>query len=190
MRTQVYRYWKGIGIKMDKIIGERVYLRPINLEDTELIVKWRNSDAVRPYFIYQKPFTKEGHLNWLKTMIDSGKGFQFIVCNKKDDKPIGCTYLRDYDKEHNKIEYGVFLGSEEVKGKGIGTEILKLTLLFAFDILGVHKVFARAFSDNPASIKSFLKCGFEKEAHLKDEVYVNGQYRDIVLLGIINPKES
>ena len=44
---------------MDKIYGERVYIRPITEEDTDLIIAWRNSDAVRPYFIYQKPFTRE-----------------------------------------------------------------------------------------------------------------------------------
>lgn len=175
---------------MDKIYGKQVYIRPITVEDTDLIIKWRNSDAVRPYFIYQKPFTREGHLNWLKTMIETGCGYQFIVCTIDGDVPIGCTYLRDYDREHNKIEYGVFLGSEEVKGRGIGTEILGLTLQFAFGVLNVHKVFARAFSDNPASINSFLKGGFEKEAYLKDEVLVNGKYRDIVLLGKINPAHS
>lgn len=175
---------------MERIYGETVYLRPITVKDTDRIITWRNSEAVRPYFIYQKPFTREGHENWLKTMIDSGKGFQFIVCMQDGDKPIGCTYLRDYDKENNKIEYGVFLGSEEVKGKGIGTEILKLTLQFAFGQLKVHKVFARVFSDNQASLKSFIKGGFVKEAYLKDEVYINGQYRDIVLLGMINPEES
>ena len=174
---------------MNRICGSRVYIRPITEEDTDLIIAWRNSDAVRPYFIYQKPFTKEGHLNWLKTMIETGCGYQFIVCRNEDNIPIGCTYLRDYDKEHNKIEYGVFLGSEEVKGNGIGTEILGLTLQFAFGILKVHKVFARAFADNGASIGSFLKGGFEKEAYLRDEVYVNGEYRDIVLLGKINPDD-
>ena len=40
-----------------------VYLRPITLEDTENIVKWRNTNRVRKNFIYQKPFTKEGHLD-------------------------------------------------------------------------------------------------------------------------------
>ena len=89
---------------MNRICGSRVYIRPITEEDTDLIIAWRNSDAVRPYFIYQKPFTKEGHLNWLKTMIETGCGYQFIVCRNEDNIPIGCTYLRDYDKEHNKIE--------------------------------------------------------------------------------------
>lgn len=174
-----------------RITGENVYLRSItdSKEDTENIIRWRNSETVRPYFIYQKPFTEEGHKHWLEKEIFSGKGFQFIVCRKADDKPIGCTYLRDYDKHSRKAEYGVFIGEPEEKGKGIGKEILNLTLQFAFGELHLHKVFARAFADNMPSVMSFLKCGFDKEAHLRDEEFVNGEYRDIVLLGKINPDE-
>lgn len=170
----------------NRILGKTVYLRPITREDTDLIINWRNSDTVRPYFIYQEPFTREGHEKWLRDMIDSGNGYQFIVCKNDTDDPIGCTYLRDYDRVNKKIEYGVFLGSEEVKGQGIGTEILQLTLSFAFEQLQLHKVFARAFADNPASVKSFLKGGFQQEAYLKEEVWINGEYRDIVFLAILD----
>ena len=173
------------------IKGPRVYLRPItdSKEDTELILRWRNSEAVRPYFIYQKTFTEEGHKQWLEQQIFSGKGFQFIVCKNEDSKPIGCTYLRDYDSYTRKAEYGVFLGEVEERGKGLGKEMLEVTLQFAFDTLKLHKVTARAFADNMPSVKSFLSCGFEKEAHLKDEEFINGEYRDVVFLGKINPEE-
>lgn len=171
--------------------GKQVYLRPItdSEEDTNNIIRWRNSDTVRPYFIYQKPFTVEGHKNWLETEIFAGKGFQFMVHRKEDDKPIGCTYLRDYDANARKAEYGVFLGEADERGKGIGKEALMLTLQFVFEDLKLHKVYARAFADNMPSIQCFLKCGFEQEAYLKDEEYVNGRYRDIVFLAKINPEE-
>ena len=172
---------------MEKIMGKSVYLRPITEEDTDDIIRWRNSEAVRPYFIYQQPFTKEGHLNWLKNMIYSGKGYQFIVCMIEDDKPIGSTFLRDYDKEHNKIEYGMFLGSDTVKGKGIGKEICRLTWNYAFEELDVHKIFSRILADNMASRKSCEGAGMIEEAYLKDDVRINGEYRDLVWLSIINP---
>ena len=173
-----------------RIEGNQIYLRPITREDTDKIIQWRNSDTVRPFFIYQEPFTREGHLNWLKKMIESGKGCQFIICLKEADRPIGSTYLRDYDPVSRKAEYGVFIGEKEQKGKGIGTEALKLTMEFAFDELKLHKVFARAFSDNQASIHSLLKGGFRQEACLRDEVLVAGRYRDIILLARLNPKEG
>lgn len=175
-----------------KYTGRQIYLRPItdSDEDTANIIRWRNSEAVRPYFIYQKPFTVEGHKQWLKNEIFSGKGFQFIVHKMEDDKPIGCTYLRDYDANARKAEYGVFIGEAEERGKGIGKEALTLTLQFVFEELRLHKVYARAFADNMPSVQSFLKCGFEKEAYLKDEEYINGEYRDIVFLAKINPDEE
>lgn len=174
-----------------RIVGKQVYIRPItdSKEDTKNIIRWRNSEAVRPYFIYQKPFTEEGHKRWLETEIFAGKGFQFIVHRLEDDMPIGCTYLRDYNKECRKAEYGVFIGEVQERGKGIGKEILDLTVGFAFEELGLHKVYARAFADNMPSVQSFLSCGFEKEAYLKDEEFVNGEYRDIVFLAKINPDE-
>ena len=81
----------------------------------------------------------------------------------------------------------MFLGTNLVKSKGIGTEIVALSLKFAFETLNVHKVLCRIFADNPASIKSCIKGGFEEEAYLKDDVYVNGEYRDMVILRAINP---
>lgn len=174
-----------------KIMGNQIYLRPItdSEEDTNHIIRWRNSDGVRPYFIYQKPFTIEGHKQWLEKEIFSGKGFQFIVCKIEDDTPIGCTYLRDYDKVSRKAEYGFFIGVEEEKGKGIGKDMLTTTMEFAFEELGLHKLYARAFANNMPSVKSFLSCGFEQEAYLRDEEYINGEYRDIVFLAKINPRE-
>ena len=177
--------------KTKKIIGNQIYLRSItdSEEDTNHIIRWRNSDGVRPYFIYQKPFTIEGHKQWLEKEIFSGKGFQFMVCKIEDDTPIGCTYLRDYDKVSRKAEYGFFIGVEEEKGKGIGKDMLTTTMKFAFEELGLHKLYARAFANNMPSVKSFLSCGFEQEAYLRDEEYINGEYRDIVFLAKINPVE-
>lgn len=174
-----------------RLTGKQIYLRPItdSKEDTDHIIRWRNSENVRPYFIYQAPFTEEGHRKWLENEIFTGKGFQFIVCTMEDDKPIGCAYLRDYDSYKRKAEYGFFIGEAEERGKGIGTEMLALTMKFAFEEIKIHKLFARAFANNPASIKSFLKNGFVQEAYLKDEEYINGEYRDVVFLAKINPDE-
>ena len=174
-----------------RIVGKQVYLRPItdSEEDTNNIIRWRNSDVVRPYFIYQKPFTVGGHKQWLEKEIFSGKGFQFIVCRIEDDKPIGSAYLRDYDKEWRKAEFGMFIGEEIEKGKGIGTEIMGLSTKFAFEDLNLHKVYSRLFAENKPSFYSTQKNGYDKEAYLKDEVMINGEYRDIILVGKINPKE-
>ena len=174
-----------------RLKGKQVYLRPItkSKEDTENIVRWRNSEVVRPYFIYQEPFTVEGHEKWLENVIIPEKGHQFIVCRNEDDKPIGSIFFRDIDHKNRKSEYGMFIGEEIEKGKGIGCEIATLLSDFGFEVLGFHKVTARILADNKASLHSNFKAGFVQEALLKDDVIIQGEFRDVVLVARYHPGE-
>lgn len=168
----------------------RVYLRLITRDDTENIVKWRNSDEVRKRFIYQALFTREGHEKWLETMVDTGKVVQMIIAECDTDRPIGSVYVRDIDMENRKGEFGIFIGEPDGMGKGYGTEATELMIEYAFKYLGLHKIMLRVYADNERAIKTYEKAGFVREALLRDEVYVQGKYRDIVLMAIFNDEDK
>ncbi len=167
-----------------------IYLRFMTHEDTDLIVAWRNSDAVRKNFIYQALFTRESHENWIRTMVDTGKVVQMIICDSDTKKPLGSVYIRDIDRRHNKAEYGIFIGEPEARGRGVGTAAAKLMLRYCFEEEGLHRVFLRAFADNLQAIRSYEKAGFLREGLLCDDVCIEGQYCDIVWMAAINPKAS
>lgn len=169
-----------------EIVGEKVYLRLLTREDTPLIVKWRNTERVRKNFIYQELFTEEGHLRWFDTMLDTEKAIQFLIVEKKTDRPVGSVYFRDISEEHKKAEYGIFIGEADAAGKGYGTETAKLAIRYGFEQMKLHKIILRALAENQQAIKSYENAGFKKEAYLRDEVCIQGEYRDIVLMGIIN----
>lgn len=164
-----------------------VYLRKMTYEDTDNIVAWRNSDSVRGNFIYQKLFTRESHENWIKTMIDTGKVVQMMICECETGRPVGSVYIRDIDPVHQKAEYGIFIGAVDARGKGYGTAAAKLMIRYSFEELKLHRLFLRVYAENLQAIRSYEKAGFVKEAFLHDDVFVNGKFRDIVLMGIINP---
>lgn len=168
-----------------RIEGQQIYLRPITMEDTELIVKWRNEDRVRSNFIYQAPFTKEGHERWMRTKVASGEVVQFIICEKKNDRPVGSVYFRDIDLLNKKAEYGIFIGEADCAGKGIGSETARLAVGYARDVLKLHKLMLRVFADNFAAVKSYQNAGFVQEAYLKDEFLQNGKYRDMLLMAVL-----
>ncbi len=167
-----------------------IYLRPMTEEDTDLIVAWRNSDGVRKHFIYQKLFTKEGHLAWLHNVVETGKAVQMIICEAETDRLLGSVYIRDIDMDHRKGEYGIFIGEADSRGKGVGTKAAKLMIEYAFNELKLHKIFLRVYADNLRAIGSYEKAGFVREAYLRDDVCVNGVFRDMVLMAVINPREE
>lgn len=166
----------------------KIYLRPMTREDTDDIVRWRNTDAVRKNFIYQKLFTRESHEHWIDTMVDTGKVVQMIICECGTHRGVGSVFVRDIDPEHHKGEYGIFIGESSARGKGYGTAAARLMIQYAFTELSLHRLFLRVFADNGQAIGSYEKAGFVREAYLKDDVCINGEYRDIVLMAILNDK--
>lgn len=170
--------------------SEKVYLKSITSADTENIIRWRNKDNVRKYFLDQRPFAVEGHTNWLENVVNAGKAVQFVIYEKNGDFPVGSVFLRDIDYQNRKAEYGIFIGEDSARGKGIGTEAAKSIVQYGFSELKLHKIFLRVLADNKGAIKSYENAGFVQEAYLKDEVFLNGEYRDIVLMALINPERS
>lgn len=167
-----------------------IYLRKMTREDTDLIVAWRNSDAVRKNFIYQNLFTRESHENWIRTKVETGDVVQMMICDLKTDMPLGSVYIRDIDRTHRKAEYGIFIGEAAARGRGVGTATAKLMLRYCFKEEKLHRIYLRAFADNMAAIRSYEKAGFEREGFLKDDVCINEKYCDIVWMAALNPEKG
>lgn len=172
----------------NKYIDENagIYLRLMTGEDTDNIVAWRNSDGVRKNFIYQELFTRESHENWIRTKVNTGQVVQMVICDLATDTPLGSVYIRDIDRQHNKAEYGIFIGEASARGRGLGTAAAKLMLRYCFEEEGLHRIYLRALSGNEQAIRSYEKAGFVKEAVLKDDVRIDGKYCDIIWMAVIN----
>lgn len=171
---------------MIDISNEKIILKPISSEDTENIIRWRNSENVRKNFLDQRMFTVESHTKWLKNMVETGKVEQFIIIDKNNNLPVGSVFLRDIDYENRKAEYGVFIGEDSARGKGIGTAAAERIIQYGFEELKLHKIFLRVLAENIGAIKSYEKAGFKQEAYLVDEVNINDEFKDIVLMAVIN----
>lgn len=185
LKWRIARFWQ-VKEYRDEAVG--IYLRLMTGDDTDLIVAWRNSDAVRKNFIYQELFTREGHENWIRTKVETGQVVQMMICDSRTDKPLGSVYIRDIDRQHRKAEYGIFIGEATARGRGVGSATARLMLRYCFEEEKLHRVYLRALSGNEAAIRSYEKAGFVKEGYLKDDVCLNGQYCDIVWMAAVNQK--
>lgn len=162
-----------------------ICLRRMTYDDTDLIVQWRNSDAVRRNFIYQEWFTREGHENWIRTRVETGDVVQMMICELASGRPVGSVYIRDIDRHHNKAEYGIFIGEADARGRGIGTAVAKLMLRYCFEEEKLHRVYLRALAGNIAAVRSYEKAGFVQEGYLREDVCIDGQYVDIIWMAAL-----
>ncbi len=163
---------------------EAVYLRKMEISDTDKIVEWRNKDRVRHNFVYQEPFTREGHLNWIKTQVEPGHVAQFIICEKASDRAVGSVYFRDIDRNKGAAEYGIFIGEDDAVGRGYGTEAAGLALSYAFGQMGLEHIFLRVFEDNTGARKSYEKAGFCMIEGKYEDIEVGGEQRRLIFMDI------
>jgi len=170
---------------MPIIEGQRVRLRPITMSDTELIVKWRNKDSVRQNFIFREPFTVEMHEAWMKNKVETGEVIQYIIEDKNSNMPVGSVYFRDINKRNKSAEYGVFIGEDAARGKGLGSETAGLFARFGLQVVGLHRIFLRVFAENKGAIKSYKNAGFIVEGVARDMVYLDERYQDIVFMALL-----
>ncbi len=164
------------------IEGKKIYLSSITYDDTDSIIEWRNKEFVREQFIYRELFTRDTHINWMKKMVETGKVIQFIICLKENNKKIGSVYLRDIDAENRKCEFGIFIGEEDCIGCGYGREAAELICSYAFEKLGMYKVFLRVLSDNIRAQKSYKKSGFEVEGKSVADIWIDGRPIDVIFM--------
>lgn len=68
------------------LTGTAVTLRPITDADTDLIVKWRNTQSVVQNFIFRQTFTPEMHRSWLATKVATGQVVQYTVRERQIDR--------------------------------------------------------------------------------------------------------
>lgn len=164
-------------------MNEQVTIRPVTEADTDRIIAWRNAPSVMAHFIYRTPLTRKAHLNWLHNRVETGEVAQFVIYD--GETAVGSVYLRDIDRSNQKCEYGIFIGDDSCRGKGIGTAAAKLALAYAFEELQMNRVYLRVFADNTRAIKSYEKAGFRYEGTFRQDVMIDGAGEDIVFMAIL-----
>ena len=171
----------------DSIFSERIEYRPISVADTDMLLKWRNSKNVVNNFIYRKEVTRSDHLNWLNNKVMTGEVIQFILVERITRRAFGSVYLRDINSCEKSAEYGIFIGEEDMLGKGYGSETAKRIVDYFFNEMGYKYLKLRVLKKNEAAIKSYINAGFVADYNSEEEIDIEGIKYDLIFMYINKP---
>ena len=165
------------------LVGEKVYLTPIDIENAETARRWINDPEFKRCLITgHVPVSREQERKWYEHMDASEKDHVFEIHVREDGRYIGNCGVHDIDMLHRHCEVGINIGEVSEQGKGYGSDALITATRFAFHTLGMHTVIICHMDGNERGAHLYPKLGFVPAGRLRQHDYIRGEFRDLVLL--------
>ena len=169
------------------LAGSMVTLRELRLSDAPSLLAMLSTEEVAR-FISPPPTTVEGFerfIAWTHRERAAGNYVCFGVVPHGMNSVIGLFQVRQTEPGFSTAEWGFAIGSG-FWGTGVFLDGAKLTVDFAFDMIGVHRLEARAAVANGRGNGALRKVGATQEGILRKSFLRNGKYHDQVLWTILD----
>lgn len=166
---------------------ERLLLRRITNEDVNEVFELRSNPETMKFI--PRPLVKNNeealeHIAMIEEKIVTNIGINWGITLKDDNKLLGIIGYYRMQPENYRAEIGYIL-LPEFHGKGIIPEAVNRLVRYGFDDLKLHSIEAVIDPENFASEKVLQKCGFVKEAHLKEAEFYEGVFLDKVIYSLL-----
>ena len=164
---------------------DKVYLRALTSDDLDRVLSWHNDPELYATLGgHYRYVSREAETEWFRRRLEARDEVNLAICHSEEQEHIGNIYLRNIDWVHRNAELHIFLAAEKHRGKGYGSAAIRRLVKYAFDDLGLMRVYLYTLTRNSAAIKSYEKCGFSLEGRLKKHAFKNGVYEDMVVMGL------
>ncbi len=134
--------------------GSQTRTRPASPDDAKILWHWANDPTTRSTSFQPEPFDFEHHLAWYREKLASPDCRIWIAYDERD----ALGQVR-YDRIGDEAEVSVSV-ARDVRGRGIGRELLRDTAALACRALHVSTLVALVRDDNMASLRAFAGAGY------------------------------
>lgn len=166
---------------------ERLILRALTPEDAPRIAELAGAREISlTTMTVPHPYTHDDAVDFINgarhAMIQDEQA-TFAITLKPQGAMIGCIGVGN-DRRHQRGELGYWMGVP-YWGKGYTSEAARRVVQFAFEDLGLNRVYASYFTHNPASARVMQKIGMTYEGTLRQHYRRWDEYKDAGFYGII-----
>jgi RimJ/RimL family protein N-acetyltransferase len=162
--------------------GKRVTLTPLRKADMRVLFRWINDRAQVLLNAPYHPVSQTEHRTWFEGLHKRKDVFVYGIRRRVDMTLIGSCQLHSIHPIHRSAELQIRIGEVRARGKGYGTEALRLLLDFGFRDLNLHRIYLHVFKTNTRAIRLYKKCGFRTEGVLREHAWVDGEFVDVLVM--------
>ncbi|OQB00809.1 MAG: Spermidine N(1)-acetyltransferase [Chloroflexi bacterium ADurb.Bin222] len=169
--------------------GQLIRLRPSEAEDIPLFVRWLSNPELRDY-VTIRYISEALERRWFEGLVAATSGvapqrLHFVIETLESSQSIGVVGLEDINWRDRHAEFGIIVGEPDFWGKGFGSDAVRTTLAVGFRWFNLHRIFLHVVAENARAIRAYEKCGFTHEGRLRDAIFIDGMYHDLLLMSLL-----
>jgi RimJ/RimL family protein N-acetyltransferase len=171
--------------------GQLIRFAPPDADrDAEIVSKWTHdldylrllsTDIAKPL----SPAQIKKQYEELDKDAEKHNSFNFALRLKENDRLIGFVRLYRIEWTHATGSLQIGIGDRNDRGKGYGTEALRMLLRYAFDELNLFRLAASTTEYNTGAIRFFERAGFVVEVRRRQAIQRDGKRWDAVMMGLL-----
>jgi len=173
---------------MNRIVyyrGDRIDLRPLELEDEPLLRRWINDPDTWATLGHRSPINATREREWIENYGKEPGEYIFGIVVRESNQLIGTAGLHGTNGIDRKATFGLMIGEHDARGRGYGSETTRLLLRFGFEELNLNRIELTVFAHNHAAIRVYEKAGYVREGRKRETFYRNGRYRDVYVYAVL-----
>lgn len=167
--------------------GQKILLRAMTRDDLERLCLFNNDVEVEVAGGGDPPLPQTLARLQADFDVNASKGGRdgtgFAI--EADGLFIGQCALFNFDNVARRCELGITIGDKNYWGRGYGTDAVRVLIDYGFRHHNLHRIYLTVNSTNLRAIGAYRRCGFVEEGRLRAHMWNNGDYIDLVQMGIL-----
>jgi RimJ/RimL family protein N-acetyltransferase len=166
---------------------ERVQIGPITVQDSEALFRWFNDQQAARLDYAWRPVDGMSHQKWISSVGTDPTQIWFAIRRHGQAAIVGYAILRNISVVHRSAEFGLRIGDDADRGRGMGKEAARQVLRFCWRALNLNRVQVSVFAGNERALRLYATLGFRREGTLRRAQYIDGAWKNIIILGALRP---
>lgn len=168
------------------ISSEYLRLRPLLKSDASLLYEWITDRSLVVLNSSFYPVSELDHESWFERVMTRRSDLViFVIEDLKTGLAVGSCQLLNINWLFRSAELQIRIGKKDFQGRGFGSKAVQLLVQFGFKDLNLHRIYLHVFSSNERAINVYKKNGFVQEGVLKDAAYIDGEWINVIVMGLI-----
>ena len=121
--------------------------------------------------------------NWIEAHRARRDEIIWVIADAATDACLGHVGMYNIDGRIRSGEFAIMIGDKASWGSGLGTEVTRYVVDYAFASLNLNRVHLTVLANNPRAIAVYEKLGFQREGVMRQAQFKRGAYIDVVVMG-------